>query len=124
MADNVLLILPNGAVWGSVIKNFSAHRTRRVDLVLGIGYDNDIDRVMDLVRETIAADPRPLPVPAPQVVTGALTEMAVQVIVRVWVNTADYWAFRYDLIRALKQRFDAEGVAIPLAQHMTHNGPP
>lgn len=124
MADNVLLILPNGAVWGSVIKNFSAHRTRRVDLTLGIGYDNDIDRVMELVRQTIAADPRPLAAPAPQVVTGALTEMAVQVIVRVWVNTSDYWAFRFDLIRALKQRFDAEGVAIPLAQHMTHNGAP
>ncbi|MBI1180301.1 MAG: mechanosensitive ion channel [Alphaproteobacteria bacterium] len=114
--DNVLLILPNGAVWGSVIKNFSAHRTRRVDVSVTIGYRNRIDSVAALVREILAADPRPLPAPEPQIVTGALTETGVQVEVRVWVNAADYWDFRYHLIRTIQERFADAGIELPLAQ--------
>jgi small conductance mechanosensitive channel len=122
LPDNVLLILPNGAVWGSMLKNFSAHRTRRVDLTLGVSYDNDLERVLGVIRETVAADPRPLAVPEPQVVADALGEMSVRIAVRVWVNSPDYWPFRFDLIRRLKQRLDAEGVALPLAQHVLHRG--
>jgi small conductance mechanosensitive channel len=116
--DNVLLILPNGAVWGSVIKNFSANRTRRVDLAIGVSYGNPTDRVIGLIREVVAADPRPLPAPEPQVVTGALTETGVQIVVRVWVNGPDYWDYRYDLIQGIKERFSAEGIELPLAQQM------
>lgn len=123
MADNVQLYLPNGMVWGAAIKNFSAHKTRRVDLSVNVGYGNRLDAVLAMIRDTIAADPRPLPQPEPQVVAGALGDMAVQIIIRVWVRSADYLVFRYDLVERLKQRFDDEGVQIALAEHRLHNPP-
>lgn len=123
MADNVQLFLPNGMVWGAAVKNFSAHKTRRVELTVNVGYGNRLDKVMALIRDTVATDPRPLAQPAPQVVAGALGDLAVQVIVRAWVNSGDYLAFRYDLVAALKQRFDDEGVQLALSQHELHNPP-
>ena len=123
MADNVQLFLPNGMVWGAAIKNFSAHKTRRVEITLNIGYGNRLDAVLALIRDTVAADPRPLAKPEPQVVAGALGDLAVQVIVRVWVQGTDYLAFRYDLVARLKQRFDDEGVQLALTEHTLHNPP-
>jgi small conductance mechanosensitive channel len=124
MADNVQLFLPNGMVWGAAIKNFSAHKTRRVEITVNIGYGNRLDAVLALIRATIAADPRPLAQPEPQVVAGALGDLAVQVIIRVWVKSTDYLGFRYDLVAALKQRFDDDGVQLALTQHELHNPPP
>jgi small conductance mechanosensitive channel len=124
MADNVQLFIPNGMVWGSAIKNFSAHKTRRVEITINVGYGNRLDAVLSLIRDTIAADKRPLARPEPQVVAGALGDLAVQVIVRVWVKSTDYLPFRYDLIARLKQRFDDEGVQLALTQHELHNPPP
>ncbi|MGE0667381.1 MAG: mechanosensitive ion channel family protein [Sphingomonadales bacterium] len=121
--DNVQLFLPNGMVWGAAIRNFSAHRTRRVDLAVNVGYGNRLDGVLALIREAIAADPRPLAQPEPQVVAGALGDLAVQVIIRVWVRSTDHLAFRHDLLAALKQRFDDAGVQLALAEHRLHNPP-
>lgn len=123
MADNVQLFLPNGMVWGAAIKNFSAHKTRRVEVIVNIGYGNRLDAVLAMIRDTIAADPRPLAKPEPQVVAGALGDLAVQVIIRVWVNSLDYLGFRYDLVARLKQRFDDEGVQLALTEHTLHNPP-
>lgn len=123
-ADNVQLFLPNGMVWGAAIRNFSAHRTRRVELTVNVGYGNRLDAVLALIRDAIAADPRPLAKPAPQVVAGALGDLAVQVIIRVWVASADHPGFRYDLVAALKQRFDDAGVQLALTEHRLHNPPP
>lgn len=124
MADNVQLFLPNGMVWGAAIKNFSAHKTRRVELIVNVGYGNRLDAVLAMIRDTVAADSRPLPRPEPQVVAGALGDLAVQVIIRVWVKSTDYLPFRYDLVARLKQRFDDEGVQLALTQHELHNPPP
>ncbi len=123
MSDNVQLFLPNGMVWGAAIKNFSGHRTRRIDLLLNVGYGNRLDPVIAAIREAIDADPRPLKAPAPQVVASALGDLAVQITVRVWVNTADYWPFRYDLVRTIKQRFDDDHVQLALNEHKLHNPP-
>jgi small conductance mechanosensitive channel len=122
-ADNVQLFLPNGMVWGSAIRNFSGHKTRRVEVLLNVGYGNRIETVLALIRDVIAADPRPLDAPKPQVVASALGDLAVQVTVRVWVGAGDYWPFRYDLVEALKQRFDEQGVQIALIEHKLHNPP-
>jgi small conductance mechanosensitive channel len=122
--DNVQLFLPNGMVWGAAIRNFSAHRTRRVDLAINVGYGNRLDAVLTLIRDVIAADSRPLTKPEPQVVTGALGDLAVQVLVRVWVETSDYLSFRQDLLARLKQRFDEDGVQLALVEHKLHNPPP
>jgi small conductance mechanosensitive channel len=89
-----------------------------------VGYGNRLDAVLSLIRDTVAADKRPLAKPEPQVVAGALGDLAVQVIVRVWVKSSDYLPFRYDLIARLKQRFDDEGVQLALTQHELHNPPP
>jgi small conductance mechanosensitive channel len=123
MGDNVQLFLPNGMVWGAAIKNFSAHKTRRVDLAINVGYGNRLDSVIALIKGVIATDPRPLAAPAPQVVAGALGDLAVQIVIRVWVSTADYWAFRYDLIEALKQKLDDKHVQLALLEHTLHNPP-
>ena len=124
MADNVQLFLPNGMVWGAAIKNFSAHKTRRVEITVNIGYGNRLDAVLAMIRDVVAADPRPLPKPEPQVVAAALGDLAVQVIIRVWVQGTDYLGFRYDMVARLKQRFDDEGVQLALTQHELHNPPP
>ena len=118
--DNVQIILPNGAVWGSAIKNYSFHPTRRVDLTVGIGYGDNIDKAIDTVRAMIAADDRALRDPEPQVAVTELGDSTVNILFRVWVNSGDYWAVRWDLTKQVKEQFDANDIEIPFPQQVLH----
>lgn len=119
--DNVQIVLPNSAVWGQPLKNFSAHPTRRVDMVFGIAYDADIDKAMSIVHAAIAADERCHTDPEPLVVVGGLGDSSVDLTTRVWCAAADYWGVKFDLTKKVKQTFDAEGVDIPFPTRTVHH---
>ena len=111
--DNVRIIVPNAQIWGGSLKNFSANPTRRVDFTFGIAYDADIDKAMALIRSVVDADERVHKDPEPFIVVGNLGESSVDLIVRVWTNSGDYWGVKFDVTKTVKQRMDAEGVGIP-----------
>ena len=118
--DNKKVIIPNSAVLGGVITNYSANDTRRVDLVMGIGYDDDIDKAKAVLAELMAADERILKDPAPAVAMIELADSSVNFNVRPWVKTADYWGVYCDLTEAVKKRFDQECISIPYPQRDIH----
>jgi small conductance mechanosensitive channel len=118
--DNKEVIVPNGAIIGGNITNFSARPTRRVDMVFGIGYDDDIRKAKALLEEIIAGDSRVLAEPAAVVTVGELADSSVNFLVRPWVNAEDYWAVLWDTTEAVKLRFDAEGLSIPFPQMDVH----
>ena len=118
--DNVQILAPNSQVWGATVKNYSFHPTRRVDLVLGIDYGDNIDSAMETVRGVVNTDSRVLRDPEPMVVVGNLGESSVDLTIRVWCNAGDYWGVKFDLTKALKQRFDQAGITIPFPQRTVH----
>lgn len=118
--DNVQLIVPNGAVWGSTIKNFSRNTTRRVDLVMGIGYGSSIDHAIKTMNDIIKSDNRIHGDPAPFFAVGELAESSVNIIVRVWSNASDYSSIKFDLTKQFKEAFDKEGIDIPYPQTVVH----
>lgn len=118
--DNVQIIVPNGQVWGSAIRNFSFHETRRVDLAIGIGYEDSIDAASDAIAAVIAADKRALAEPAVLIAVAELADDAVQFTVRVWCKAGDYWPLRFDLMKGIKERLDAENITIPYPQRTVH----
>ncbi len=118
--DNRKIIIPNGQIAGGSIENLSAMPTRRVDMVFGIGYDDDIKKAKSILDELIAADERILKDPEPTVAVGELADSSVNFVVRPWVNSADYWAVKWDLTEAVKLRFDKEGISIPYPQQDVH----
>ena len=118
--DNKEVIVPNGSVIGNNIVNYSARPTRRVDMVFGIGYGDDIKKAKELLEQIVAADTRVLAEPAPVVALGELADSSVNFLVRPWVNAADYWDVRWHLIRQIKLTFDAEGISIPYPQQDIH----
>ncbi len=111
--DNIRIIVPNGKIWGDSIRNFSSNPTRRVDLVMGIGYDDDIDKAMEVMHEVIAEDERVLKDPEPFIAVSELADSSVNFVVRAWVNSGDYWPVKFGLTRAIKLRFDEKGINIP-----------
>lgn len=111
--DNVEIMVPNGQVWGAIIKNYNHNPTRRCDIDVGISYDDDIDIARAAVLECIASDARALKDPAPAVVPIGFGASSVDLQVRVWCNTADFWAMRWDLTQAIKSKFDQRGITIP-----------
>jgi len=118
--DNVHIIIPNAQVWGSAVKNYSFHSTRRIDLVIGVGYDDDLNKARDAILSTITADARALKDPAPLVAVSELGDSSVNFVVRIWCVSGDYWALRFDLLKALKERLDRDGLSIPYPQHDVH----
>ncbi len=118
--DNVFVALPNSQVWGREIRNYSRNSTRRLDLVVGISYQDDIDKAMALVQRELESDERILEDPPPLVGVAELGESSVNLLVRPWVNTADYFALQRDLQKRIKQRFDQDGVSIPFPQRDVH----
>lgn len=111
--DNIQVIVPNGDVWASRITNYSANPTRRVDLTFGVAYDSDLKEVDRVLREAIASDARIHAEPEPFVKITNLGDSSVDFTVRVWVDRGDWWDTTCDLKRAVKERFDAEGIDIP-----------
>jgi small conductance mechanosensitive channel len=118
--DNKLIIVPNNMIWGDVITNATASNTRRVDMTFGIGYGDDMAKAERILREVIDAHPATLDDPAPIVQVHELGDSSVNFIVRPWVATKDYWDVYWDITRAVKERFDAEGVSIPFPQRDVH----
>lgn len=118
--DNKTIIIPNANITGSNIVNYSTKDTRRVDLVFGIGYDDDIKKAKQLLQELVDADERILKDPAVVIAVSELADSSVNFVVRPWVNSADYWGVYWDLTEAVKLRFDQEGISIPYPQQDVH----
>ena len=118
--DNQRIIVPNSAIFGGTITNVSAMPTRRVDLVIGIGYDDNIGQARDVIMGVINADERILKDPAPAVAVGELGDSSVNFNVRPWVNTGDYWPVRADLLENIKIKLDEAGISIPFPQQDVH----
>ena len=118
--DNREIIVPNGQIYSGPIVNVTARPTRRIDLVFGIGYDDDLRKAKELIEAALAGDARILKDPAPAVVVGELGESSVDLFVRPWVNSGDFWAVRCDLLEKVKLAFDANGISIPFPQRDVH----
>ena len=118
--DNQRIIVPNSGILGSNITNTSALPTRRIDLVFGIGYDDNIGQARDIMLAVIEADERILKDPAPLIAVAELGDSSVNLNVRPWVNSADYWAVRYELLETIKIKFDEAGISIPYPQRDVH----
>ncbi len=118
--DNQVMVVPNNLIWQSVITNVTAQTTRRVDLTFGIAYSDDFATVERVLWEILDGYDKILPEPKPLVKLHELGESSVNVIVRPWVKTEDYWETYWDLTRAVKERFDAEGITIPFPQRDVH----
>ena len=118
--DNKQIIVPNSQIMDSIITNFSANDTRRVDMVIGIGYDDDIDKARATLDELIAAEDRILDDPAPLVAVSELADSSVNFVVRPWVKSSDYWGVMFDMTEAIKKRFDKEGISFPYPQQDVH----
>lgn len=119
--DNREVIIPNGSIYGGTITNYSARATRRVDMVFGIGYDDDIKKAKELLHKVVTADERVLADPAPVIAVSELADSSVNFVVRPWVKTADYWAVLWDLTEKVKLEFDTNGVSIPYPQMDVHH---
>lgn len=114
--DNQRIIVPNSAIMGGTITNTSALPTRRIDLVFGIGYGDNIGQARDIMMAIIEADERILKDPAPGIAVAELADSSVNLNVRPWVNSADYWTVRADLLEGIKVKFDEVGISIPYPQ--------
>jgi small conductance mechanosensitive channel len=118
--DGVYLAAPNAELWNRPIKNFSRLPTRRLDLKVGVGYGDDIDRAMTALAELLEKDARVLADPRPQVMVLALGDSSVDINLRCWSKASDYWDLLFDLTRAVKLKLDAEGISIPYPQRDIH----
>lgn len=118
--DNKQVIVPNGQIMNSIITNFSANDTRRVDMVVGVSYDDDLDKVRNTIKELVAAEDRILDEPACTIAVSALADSSVNFVVRPWVKTSDYWGVMFDLTEAIKKRFDKDGISFPFPQRDVH----
>ncbi len=118
--DNVQISVPNSGVFGEVIKNYSANDTRRIDLVMGVGYGDDLSVAVRTCMDVVAADPRVLQDPSTVVAVHELADSSVNLVVRPWVKSDDYWDARWDLTKALKENLEASGCSIPFPQRDVH----
>jgi small conductance mechanosensitive channel len=118
--DNKQIIVPNGQIMDSIITNYSANDTRRVDMVVGVSYDDDLDKVRSTLQELIDAEDRVLDEPACTIAVSALADSSVNFVVRPWVKTSDYWGVMFDMTEAIKKRFDQEGISFPFPQQDVH----
>ncbi len=115
--DNQALVVPNGKIWGDVIKNFTAEKTRRVDLSFRAHYGEDVEKIEKLLGDIVNSHPKVLKDPAAIVKLNALADASLEFVVRSWVKTVDYWEAYWDLTRAVKLRFDQENIRVALPQH-------
>lgn len=118
--DNREVIIPNGEIYGGTITNYSARSTRRVDMVFGIGYDDDLKKAKDILNRILSEDERILKDPAPLVAVAELADSSVNFNVRPWCATGDYWGVYFDIHEKVKLTFDAEGISIPYPQMDIH----
>ncbi|PIP03027.1 MAG: mechanosensitive ion channel protein MscS [Zetaproteobacteria bacterium CG12_big_fil_rev_8_21_14_0_65_54_13] len=122
--DNREIIVPNGAIYGGTITNNSARATRRIDMVFGIGYDDDIKKAKEIMQSILEADERILKEPAPLIAVAELGDSSVNFAVRPWVNSGDYWGVKFDVTEKIKLAFDTAGISIPYPQMDVHISKP
>lgn len=118
--DNIKIIMPNSQVMGSAITNFSAHDTRRVDMVIGVSYSDDLSKTMEVLKDMLASDERVLEEPAPFIGVSELADSSINFVVRPWTKSSDFWQFKCDFQKSVKERFDSEGISIPFPQRDLH----
>lgn len=118
--DNQTLVVPNNMIWGNVIKNVTAQNLRRVDMLFGVSYADDVPKVERILKEILTAHELVLKTPAPEVRLHELGDSSVNFHARPWVRTENYWDVHWDITREVKMRFDAEGVCIPFPQQDVH----
>jgi len=118
--DNIKVIVPNGKVYGDIIKNISGYDIRRVDLTMGIGYTSSIQKAYDIMSGILKEDPRVLDDPATTIAVSELADSSVNFVVRPWVKKEDYWDVYFDVTRRFKEEFDAAGIEIPFPQRTLH----
>jgi len=118
--DGTHMVLPNTNVFGNKIINYHTSQERRVDLVFGIGYEDDVARAKEIITQAMAADSRVLAEPAPSVVVSELADSSVNLTARAWVLNADWWAVRCDLLELVKAHLDQAGISIPFPQRDVH----
>lgn len=118
--DNKMIVVPNGSVIGSAIVNYSRHATRRIDYVIGVSYKADLKKTKEVITRVLESEKRILQTPAPTVGVVALADSSVNFVVRPWVKTAEYWDVYFDLLQAIKEGLDAEGIEIPFPQMDVH----
>ncbi len=118
--DNVQITVPNSSIFGTIIKNYSANPTRRNDIVMGIAYTDDIGRALSTIKKVVEGDPRVLKEPEVVIAVSELADSSVNIVVRPWCKAEDYWALRFDLLRALKEQLEAAGCSIPFPQTDVH----
>lgn len=118
--DNKKIFLPNAKLTSDNIVNYSANDTRRVDMVFGIGYNDDIDKAKSVIDSVLKNDDRILTEPAPQIVVSELADSSVNFNVRPWVNSSDYWGVYFDVTEKVKKKFDEEKISIPFPQRDVH----
>lgn len=119
-ADNQKIIVPNSGITSGVITNVNAEPTRRIDLVIGIGYDDDIRKAKATLERIIGADGRVLKDPAPTIAVAELADSSVNLVLRPWVKSEDYWDVRFNLVETIKLTFDEEGISFPFPQQDVH----
>ena len=118
--DNREVIVPNGSIYTGTITNYSARDTRRIDMVFGIGYGDDIKKAKQILQQVVEADERVLKDPAPLVAVAELADSSVNFNVRPWVKSPDYWAVKFDLTENVKLAFDENNISIPFPQMDVH----
>ena len=118
--DNKKIIVPNSQIMDSIITNYSANDTRRVDMVFGVSYSDDLDKVHSVLKEMVEAEDRILDDPACIIAVSELADSSVNFVVRPWVKTSDYWGVMFDMTEAIKKRFDQEGISFPFPQQDVH----
>ncbi|HXI01879.1 MAG TPA: mechanosensitive ion channel domain-containing protein [Candidatus Saccharimonadales bacterium] len=118
--DNVQIVVPNASIFGQTMKNYSANETRRVDMVMGISYADDIGKAISTMQGLMDGDARVLKDPAPVIAVDELGDSSVNLVVRPWCKKEDYWALKWDLTRAFKESLEAAGCSIPFPQRDVH----
>jgi small conductance mechanosensitive channel len=114
--DNIRIIIPNSQITGGTISNYSTNATRRIDLTIGVSYDDDIKKAKQVIEGVLAADARILKTPAPTVAVSELADSSVNFVVRPWVKSADYWDVYYDTTAKLKTTLESNGITMPFPQ--------
>ena len=118
--DNVKLTVPNSQIYGDTIANYNGYDTRRVDMVVGVSYDDDVGLAMRTLERVVGEDPRVLDDPPPQIAVAELADSSVNLMVRPWCATDDYWSLKFDLTRRFKEEIEAAGCSMPYPQRDVH----
>jgi len=118
--DNQKVIIPNSKITSDIITNINANPTRRIDLVIGIGYDDDVEEAKTILEQLVSADSRILSDPAPKIALAEFGDSSINLVVRPWANTSDYWDVRFALMDNIKKAFDEHNITIPYPQRDVH----